>query len=370
MLSLKIERRVVFDPKAENSSISASFILSSSVYKNLDGSPRVCMISRGISPIFTSCCTTSGGSDIIISIALPIVLAISSVPRLRFIAISSKNEADIRQFNTKLVDYKKERKQLQKKLARSIRLSNPECFKEDTWVKKDKHWKKKLGKNIKGKRYKVKSKNYLKNKEKLKQNYSKSTALRNQSQGELLNFLLSLGNNFQTEKVSIKAWQKRWGKSILNAAPSETITKLRRKAENAGGKVVEFSTYHTKLSQTCICGNIQKKSLSERYHNCDKCGLKDIQRDLLSAHLARFVIKVDDKDRLDVKKAKRAFKGAETRLRNVASMAKDLVRTKASSNCYTTIYLKNAVKSNSRVREVNISNSKEKQLEIISIKCN
>ena len=75
------------------------------------------------------------------------------------------------------------------------------------------------------------------------------------------------------------------------------------------------------------------------------------------------------KYKLDVKKAYKAFEGAEIHLRNVASLAEKSVKTKTSSNgCLPTIYLRNAVKS-SRVREVNISNSDEKQLEF-SIKCN
>jgi len=55
---------------------------------------------------------------------------------------------------------------------------------------------------------------------------------------------------------------------------------FRRKAENAGGSVVEFSTKTTKLSQYCHkCGEYTKKNLSQRVHTCCKL---NIQRDIYS----------------------------------------------------------------------------------------
>jgi len=63
---------------------------------------------------------------------------------------------------------------------------------------------------------------------------------------------------------------------------------IRRKAENAGGSVVEFSTRTTKLSQYCHkCGEYTKKPLSQRVHTC--CNL-NIQRDIYSAFLAGSVV--------------------------------------------------------------------------------
>jgi len=63
---------------------------------------------------------------------------------------------------------------------------------------------------------------------------------------------------------------------------------LRRKAENAGGRVDEFSTKDTKLSQYCHkCGKYKPKPLSQRVHTC--CNL-NIQRDIYSAFLAGSVV--------------------------------------------------------------------------------
>ena len=73
-----------------------------------------------------------------------------------------------------------------------------------------------------------------------------------------------------------------FGKSVGKRAPGMFVEMLRRKAENAGGEVIEFSTQTTRLSQTCHgCGTIHKKKLSERWHIC-ACGVI-AQRDLYSA---------------------------------------------------------------------------------------
>jgi len=90
--------------------------------------------------------------------------------------------------------------------------------------------------------------------------------------------------HIKTEKLSYKAFQKMYGKSVQNRAPSMFLEILRRKAENAGGAVTEFQTKTTKLSQYCHkCGKYTKKTLSQRVHTC--CNL-NIQRDLYSAFLA------------------------------------------------------------------------------------
>ena len=68
-------------------------------------------------------------------------------------------------------------------------------------------------------------------------------------------------------------------------ASGKFVESLRRKAASAGD--VEICEFPTRLSQTCICGNIQKKPLSQRWHTCD-CGVS-AQRDRLSALLASCV---------------------------------------------------------------------------------
>jgi len=107
------------------------------------------------------------------------------------------------------------------------------------------------------------------------------------------------------EKVSYKAWQRMFGRSVGFRAPGTFVALLRRKAESAGGRVDEFSTRTTQLSQTCLCGAIEKKPLSERWHDCS-CGLL-MQRDLFSGFLARCV----ENDLLNANRARETWTGLE-----------------------------------------------------------
>jgi putative transposase len=64
-----------------------------------------------------------------------------------------------------------------------------------------------------------------------------------------------------------RAWQKNYGRSVKVRAPGMFIEGLTRKAESAGGQVLEINTQTTKLSQydhtthDCV-----KKKLSQRWH--------------------------------------------------------------------------------------------------------
>jgi putative transposase len=67
-------------------------------------------------------------------------------------------------------------------------------------------------------------------------------------------------------------------KSVLDASWRRFRTYVMYKAVNAGRKVVLVNPAYT--SQMCSsCGTIVKKDLSERVHNCPKCGLV-MDRDL------------------------------------------------------------------------------------------
>jgi hypothetical protein len=60
---------------------------------------------------------------------------------------------------------------------------------------------------------------------------------------------------------------------------------LIRRAVSAGGSATKINPYRARLSQTCTCGAIEKKPLSQRSHACE-CGIGE-QRDIWSAFLAR-----------------------------------------------------------------------------------
>ena len=126
---------------------------------------------------------------------------------------------------------------------------------------------------------------------------------------------MAIGTQIRTEKLSYKAFQKMYGRSISVRAPKLFLSILTRKAESAGGKVEEFSTYCTALSQTCICGQKHKKRLSERVHVCE-CGVV-MQRDLFSAYLAKHV----QEERLQAANAFKHWQGAEPPLRTAWQQA-------------------------------------------------
>ena len=99
--------------------------------------------------------------------------------------------------------------------------------------------------------------------------------------------MLALGSTFHLEKISYRAWQKQFGRSVGRSAPGMFVSLLSRLAASAGGQVCELNTRRARLSQRCHCGAMQKKPLRQRWHVCD-CGVS-AQRDLYSAYLARFV---------------------------------------------------------------------------------
>jgi putative transposase len=121
--------------------------------------------------------------------------------------------------------------------------------------------------------------------------------------------VLALGKIIKTEKLSYKAFQKDFGRSVAVRAPGMFLDLLTRKAENAGGSSEHLNTRSTKLSQTCLCGKVEKKPLKVRHQVCS-CGAKG-QRDLFSAHLARQCTNQS----LDIRQAKTAWPAAEPLLR-------------------------------------------------------
>jgi len=190
------------------------------------------------------------------------------------IAIVGDNQSALKQFAVEL-DFKQEQIcRLQRKMDRSRRATNPDNYNANGTVRKGvKRWKS--------------SKSYLKTRNAKANLERKLAAQRKSLHGELVNDILRGGDVIKLEKLSYKAFQKLFGKSIGKRAPGIFVSHLKNKAERAGGRVVEIPTYNTKLSQTCQCGRVKKKKLKERVHNC-VCGIY-AQRDLYSALLAKHI---------------------------------------------------------------------------------
>ena len=212
------------------------------------------------------------------------------------IAIVADNTASLHKFCEELKDKHKEIRRVQRKLDRERRANNPGNYDKNGKIKP-------------GRKKWLASSRQKKTQAQYADLHRTSAAHRNSLHGQLINENIHLGSIIKVEKNSYRSFQKNFGKSVGNRAPGMFIQKLKRKAENACGSVIEFSTYRTRLSQTCICEKVEKKPLSQRIHRCS-CGVQ-AQRDLFSAYLARFV----QGDRLNVSAAKESWKGAETLLR-------------------------------------------------------
>ena len=223
------------------------------------------------------------------------------------IAGVGEDNAFIQEFCHELKQINKTVKNAQRKLERSRRLTNPEKYEPD-FIKVNSNGKKikKKGKVKKGAKKFVKSGRYVKEKVALTEANRKLAAYRKTLQGQLVNQVLAMGDDIRLENINYRAWQKMFGKSVGHHAPGMFVTILKRKAESAGGSVTEVPVSH-RLSQTCHCGNVEKKSRNKRWHSCKQCSAY-AQRDLYSAFLARFA----DVKRLNISQAKKAWPAQES----------------------------------------------------------
>jgi hypothetical protein len=190
------------------------------------------------------------------------------------LAVVAEQEALLQPFCPEVTPNWRRLRRLERRLDRQRRANNPEHFDERGRIKKG------------SKRWKI-SKRQRKVQARRREAYRRLAATRKRSHGQLAHRVLALGNTFHLEKISYRAWQKQFGRSVGRSAPGMFVLLLSRLAASAGGQVCELNTRWARLSQRCHCGVVQKKPLSQRWHVCD-CGVS-AQRDLYSAYLARFV---------------------------------------------------------------------------------
>ncbi len=167
-------------------------------------------------------------------------------------------------------------RRLQRQMDRQRRAANPGNYDEQGRIKKP------GGKRLVWKA----SQNYEKTRRRKAARERKLAAHRKSLHGRKVHEIVAVGNTIILEKLSYKAWQKRYGKSVGLRAPGMFIALLRRTVASTGGTLVEVPTRSSKLSQFCHgCGRYVKKPLSQRLHHC-ACGIGPVQRDLYSAFLA------------------------------------------------------------------------------------
>ena len=223
------------------------------------------------------------------------------------VAVVSQKLATWRGFCAELDFFEKRVRVLQRKLERSRRATNPQCYNENGTFKK-------------GAKVLNVSKSYDATRKELAEIMRRLAAARKSAHGALCNLVLSMGHIIKMEKLSYKAFQKMFGKSVGRRAPGMFVSMLRRKAASAGAEVIEFSTYDTRLSQYDHKADAYiKKPLSLRWHVFAD-GSK-VQRDVYSAWLALFVEKtsVGMKDTLDSSRCVRHWGAMEPLLKEAGS---------------------------------------------------
>jgi len=204
---------------------------------------------------------------------------------------------------TPLKRTKKEIRRLQRHIDRQRRANNPDNYLPDGSIRPGrKTW------TVSGKQRRAEIQ--------LAELYRKAAAQRKSLQGQLANAILRLGDDIRIEKNSYRSFQRNYGRSVGIAAPAGLVTRLKRKAGNAGARVRDLPT-RLRMSQLChSCGGIEKKPLSLRVHAC-ACGVGPVQRDVYSAWLATMAVADPDGSeewRLDASQARAAWPGAEQRL--------------------------------------------------------
>ncbi len=191
-------------------------------------------------------------------------------------------------------------------MSRSRRANNPDKYHSDFEGKRGRKTIIKKGKCKKGKSKWNNSKRYQRAARKKRELERKKAAYAKSQNRRVVNEILRHGKEIKTENVSVKGWQKRYGKAISAKSPSFVQSEIKRKAENAGGSFTKFSTQKTALSQTHLNGERIKKKLSERVHH-DVTGVV-MQRDLFSAYLSRYV---NEDDKLSLQDAIDEYPGLE-----------------------------------------------------------
>jgi len=219
------------------------------------------------------------------------------------VGVVSAGKAFLRTLCEEVVGHHRVIRRIQRHLDRQRRANNPENYQLDGRVKPGpKRWKK--------------SSRMKRAEARLADLSRREKGHRKTLHGRLANEILAMGTVIRLEKIPYRAFQRAYGRSVSIRAPGAYVEILRRKAESAGGQVIEFPTRTTKLSQTCQCGMVRKKPLSQRVHSCE-CGI-EMQRDLYSAFLAWCV---NDDGMLHADRARERWSGVEPLLRAAWSQA-------------------------------------------------
>ena len=212
-------------------------------------------------------------------------------PGISTVAYASHSEVALVDLVPKNINQKEKlMKLLDRKIERSRRVNNPDCYREDGTIKK-------------GARFKHTSNRQLRLQVRRLKAYRSLSEERQKLQGQLVNRIVSQARLIKIEDLSVKGLQrrrreirinpktnrpfskKRFGKSIFRAAPSTFRNTLQIRAHQLGIDFEVISPKDMKPSQyNHITQTFEKKSLSTRIYDLSE-DVIDVQRDLYSAFL-------------------------------------------------------------------------------------
>ena len=186
--------------------------------------------------------------------------------------VAQSGEAYLLSIGAELHENMRKMRRWERKLDRQRRANNPENYDAKGSIKKGRlRWHESGG--------------YRATRHRLASQRRKHAAHRKSVQGRVVHEVMSMGNTVLLEKISYKAWQKQYGKSVGKHAPGMLVEILKRTVARTGGILHEVPTRTSKLSQYCHgCACYSKKPLSQRWHQCP-CGIGPVQRDLYAAFL-------------------------------------------------------------------------------------
>ena len=212
-------------------------------------------------------------------------------PGISTVAFASPSEVALVDLVPKNITRKEKLlKRLDRKIERSRRVNNPECYDE-------------CGKIKKGARFKRPPKRQVRLRNRRRKVYRALTEERKKLQGQLVNRIVSQASHIKVEELNVKGLQKRsrdirinpktnrpyskkrYGKAIFRAAPSTLRVALETRAFQLGIEFEVISPKEVKPSQyNHITQTFEKKPLSTRVYDLSS-DYPGVQRDLYSAFL-------------------------------------------------------------------------------------
>ena len=234
------------------------------------------------------------------------------------VAVVAEGRAEILRFCPGLDRKEGARRRYLRRLDRQRRANNPGNYREDGTVRplgQRQPWKASLAQG--------------RTRAQLADLLRAQAAHRKSLQGALAHRVLGLGNRILTERVDMRSWMVRWGRSVGHRAPGQFQARLAVLAQASGGSLEEIPTGSTCLSSRCLCGRRRKKLLKERRHTCECAHVPEgtwVDRDEFSAFLALHC----REGRLDEQAARDSWRawGAETLL-HVSSSPNQAARGQA-----------------------------------------